>query len=81
MLTARELLMAVCEFYLDMEKRYKNNSWKVDKLPSPLSMDLNWSDLNIVNVLDSATAINVASRYLLKANEIIDAMCVGRFPE
>ncbi len=79
--TSRELLKSVRKFYLEREKRYKNNLWKVDKLPSPLAMDLNRSDLDKINVLDSATAINAVSRYLRKANEIIDAVRQGRFPE
>jgi hypothetical protein len=79
--TARELLKAVRKFYLDREKRYKNNLWPVDKLPAALATDLNRNDLNDIDPIHSATAINAVNRYLREAHKIIASVSEGRFPD
>jgi len=77
----RDLLKAVRKFYIDREKRYRNNAWPVDRLPSSLATNINRDDLNDIDPIHSATSINAVSRYLREANKIIEAVRQGRFPD
>lgn len=77
----KELLVALRKFYLERERRYKNNSTiRVDKLPAALISGMNRGDLEEVDVLANATALNAVSRYVREANRIIAAVSEGRFP-
>lgn len=78
----KDLLIALRKFYLDREKRYKNHSTiRVDRLPSALIAGMIREDLNEVDVLANATALNAVSRYLREAKSIIAAVSDGRFPD
>ena len=76
----KELLIAVRKFYIARAKRYKNNLWKVDNLPSNLHTAINYDNLEEVDVLATAQAIATVGRYLRQANEIIENVAKGKFP-
>jgi hypothetical protein len=77
----KDLLVAVRKFYLQREQRYKNSVRAADKLPSALVTAMNRNDLNNVDVLASAVALNAVNRYLREANKLIDSVRQGKFPE
>ena len=81
MVKRKDLLVAVRKFYLQREQRYKNSVRAADKLPSALVTAMNRNDLNNVDVLASAVALNAANRYLREANKLIDSVRQGKFPE
>jgi len=76
----KELLIAVRKFYITRAKRYKNNIRKVDNLPSNLHTAINFDNLEEVDVLATAQAIATVGRYLKQANEIIESVANGKFP-
>lgn len=78
--TARELLKAVRKFYLEREKRYKNNIRAVDKLPSALAANMDRDNPLAVDSIHSQTAINAVNRYLREANKLIESVSQGKFP-
>jgi hypothetical protein len=78
--TARELLKAVRKFYLEREKRYKNNLWTVDKLPSALAANMDRDNPYAIDPIHNATAINAVNRYLREANKLIESVRQGKFP-
>jgi hypothetical protein len=77
----KDLLVAVRKFYLQREQKYKNSVRAVDKLPSALITAMNRNDLNDVDVLASAVALNAVNRYLREANKLIESVRQGKFPE
>jgi len=81
MVKRRDLLVAVRKFYLQREQKYKNSVRAVDKLPSALVTAMNRNDLNDVDVLASAVALNAVNRYLREANKLIESVRQGKFPE
>jgi len=78
--TAKDVLIAVRKFYLARSVRYKNNHWKVDNLPSNLHTAMNLDNLEDVDVLASAQATATISRYIKEANNIIEYVAKGKFP-
>ena len=81
MVKRRDLLVAVRKFYLQREQKYKNSVRAVDKLPSALVTAMNRNDLNDVDVLASAVALNAVNRYLREANKLIESVRHGKFPK
>ncbi len=77
----KELLIAVRKFYIARAKRYRNNLWKVDNLPSNLHTAINFDNLDEVDVLATAQDIATVGRYIRKANEIMEAVAKGKFPD
>jgi len=77
----KDLLVAMRRFYLQREQKYKNSVRAVDKLPSALVTAMNRNDLNEVDVLASAVALNAVNRYLREANKLIESVRQGKFPE
>lgn len=77
----KELLIAVRKFYIARSKRYKNNLWKVDNLPPNLHTAINFDNLDEVDVLATAQDIATVRRYVKKANEIMEAVAKGKFPD
>jgi len=77
----RDLLIAVRKFYLNKQKRYSNNIFKVDEIPDGLFGDFDPRNPDDYDVLrDRQVTANVA-RYLTEAENIIKAVKVGRFPK
>jgi len=79
--TNKETLIAVRKFYIARYEKYKNRNWQADNLPSPLHTAINYDNLDDVHVLDNTNSIGTIARYLRSANEIIEAVKSGKFPE
>jgi hypothetical protein len=79
--TNKETLIAVRKFYITRYEKYKNRNWQADNLPSPLHTAINYDNLDDVHVLDNTNSIGTIARYLRSANEIIEAVKNGKFPE
>jgi hypothetical protein len=79
--TNKETLIAVRKFYIARFQKYKNRKWKADNLPSSLQSAINLDNLDDVDVLATTNAIAAIARNLRAANQIIDAVKNGKFPE
>ena len=79
--TNKETLIAVRKFYIARYEKYKNRNWQADNLPSPLHTAINYDNLDDVHVLDNTNSIGTIARYLRSANQIIQAVKNGKFPE
>jgi hypothetical protein len=77
----KDLLIAVRKSYLNRQKRYAKNIFKVDDIPDGLFGDFDPRNPDDYDVLrDRQVTANVA-RYLTEAENIIKAVKVGRFPK
>lgn len=79
--TKRELLIALRKFYLNHELRYKNNNFKVDRVPAALMEGFDRNDPDKYDVQHSKQATANVARYLKEAQNIIAAVKLGRFPK
>ncbi len=77
----RDLLIEVRKSYLNRQKKYSKNIFKVDDIPDGLFGDFDPRDPNAYDVLrDRQVTANVA-RYLTEAEKIIEIVKIGRFPK
>ena len=79
--TKRELLVALRKYYIQKQKRYANNIFKVDSLPAGIIGNFDPKDPDKFDVLAEAQATANVAKYLREAKAIIEAVKVGRFPK
>lgn len=77
----KDLLIEVRKSYLNRQKRYAKNVFKVDDIPDGLFGDFDPRNPEDYDVLrDRQVTANVA-RYLTESEKIIEAVKIGRFPK
>ena len=79
--TKRELLVALRKYYIQKQKRYANNIFKVDSLPAAIIGNFDPKNPEKFDVLAETQATANVAKYLREAKAIIEAVKVGRFPK